>query len=192
MNIINKIIHTVGRYWFFLLIVILVALGAFSGDSPSPSLPPPIVLTNPVANQSTTLPIPVNAVSLPTGTVLKRLPGHLQGDGTLEIDNGTSQDAVAKLITGGTSVYTVYIKANSNYTIKYISDGTYWLAFTQGTNWDSNTKKFTRNNSFSSFQDTFDFETTATQYTTYSITLNPVVGGTARTDTVNGDQFSAY
>lgn len=191
MNI-NKIIHTIGRYWFLLLIVVLVALGAFSGDSSSSSLPPPVVLTNPMPNQSATLPIPTNAVSLPTGTVLKRLPSHLQGEGTLEIDNGTNQDAVAKLITGGTSVYTVYIKANSNYTIKNISDGIYWLAFTQGTDWDSSTKKFTRNNSFSSFQDTFDFETSSTQYTTYSITLNPVVGGTARTDTVNGDQFSAY
>lgn len=189
MNI-NKIVHVIGRYWFPLLVVIIIAWSLLSGDSTS-SLPPPVV-TSPAVNPFDVLPPTTNAVSLPTGTVLKRLSGHLQGNGTLEIDNGTSQDAVAKLITGGTSVYTVYVKANSNYTIENISDGTYWLAFSGGINWDSSTKKFTQNISFSSFKDTFDFETTATQYTTYSITLNPVAGGTAQTDTVNSDQFSAY
>lgn len=190
MNI-SKIIHIIGRYWFFLLVAAIIFGSVLSGDSSSSSLPAPVV-TNPTVHQSTALPLPANIVSLPTGTVIKRLPSYLQGDGTLEIDNGTSQDAVAKLITGGTSVYTVYIKANSNYTIKNISDGTYWLAFASGINWDSNTKKFTHSVGFSSFQDTFDFETTDTQYTGYSITLNPVAGGTARTDTVNGEQFNAY
>lgn len=190
MNI-NNILHNLGRYWFLILVVVLVVWGVIGDSGSSSTLPPPAPATAQVA-PSTALPLPANIVSLSTGTVIKRVPTYLQGDGELNIDNGTGYDAVAKLIRNGTSVFTVYIKTGTKYTIKNISDGTYWLAFTQGINWDSTTKKFTNSNSSSSFDSTFDYETTDTQYTTYEITLNPVVGGTAETSSVNSDQFDAY
>lgn len=146
--------------------------------------------------------------SLANGTILKaRNPDYFNGDGQLRIDNGTNYDAVAKLIhkgfwdgmnegTGGTSILTVYIKAGNSYTITNVSDGTYWLAFMQGTDWDTTNKKFVRNISYQSFDDTFNFTTTEDdQYVHYSkfrVTLNPVVGGTAETSPVNPAQFDAY
>lgn len=136
------------------------------------------------------------AVSLANGTILKKNTAYLYGDGELHIKNGTSLDAVAKLIRGGSSVFTVYIKANSNYTITGVSDGIYWLAFAQGLDWDSTTQKFRRNIQYSSFDETFDFTTTEDyQYIYYSefeVTLHPVVGGTAETSSVDPTQFNAY
>ncbi|MEX0998371.1 MAG: zinc ribbon domain-containing protein [Thermodesulfobacteriota bacterium] len=136
------------------------------------------------------------AVSLANGTILKKNITYLYGDGKLYIKNGTNLDAVAKLIRGGSSVFTVYIKANSNYTIAGVSDGIYWLAFAQGLDWDSTTQKFRRNIQYSSFDETFDFTTTEDyQYIYYSefeVTLNPVIGGTAETSSVDPAQFNAY
>jgi hypothetical protein len=135
---------------------------------------------------------PTSNVSLANGTIIKKNTLYLRGDGELEIKNGTSLDAVAKLIRNGTSVLTIYIKANNNYTIKNISDGTYWLAFAQGTDWNSTTQKFNRNPQYSVFDETFNYITTDTQYWTFEVTLNPVVGGTAETSDVDPSQFNAY
>ena len=131
-------------------------------------------------------------MSLSTGTVLKQRSAYLQGDGTLTISNGTDGDAVIKLINAGTSVFTVYIQKGDSYTIKNISDGSYRVAFDQGTNWDSATGAFTNDEGSQFFEDVLDYATTNSQYTTYSLTLNAVEGGTAQTDTVNSSQFSQY
>ncbi len=160
-------------------------------DDSSSALPPPATQEEQLAQQVSLAP----AFSLPTGTVLKKNPAYMQGDGELTISNGTQYDAVAKLITNGssgTSVFTVYVKAHDDYVIKNILDGSYRLAFAQGSNWDSASKEFTRDESFSSFDDAFDYETTSTQFTTYSITLNAVDGGTAETSAVDPNQFAAY
>ncbi len=99
---------------------------------------------------------------------------------------------MAKLIRGGTSVLTVYIKANNAYTMRDISDGVYWLAFALGLDWDSTTQKFRSNRQYSAFEDTFNFTTTNEEYTIFEVTLNPVLGGTAETTDVNPQQFDAY
>ncbi|MFA4998602.1 MAG: zinc ribbon domain-containing protein [Candidatus Paceibacterota bacterium] len=136
------------------------------------------------------------AFSLPNGTIIKKNNYYLQGDGELQIKNGTNLDAVAKLIHGGTSggksILTVYIKANSTYTILDISDGIYWLVFAQGSDWDSTSQKFKRNTQYSAFEDTFDFTTAYSEYTIFEVTLNPVVGGTAETNDVPASQFDQY
>jgi len=144
-----------------------------------------------------TIPQPSSpAFSLPNGTIIKENNYYLQGEGELQIKNGTNLDAVAKLIhggaSGGTSILTVYIKANNTYTMRNISDGTYWLAFAQGSDWDSTLKKFKYNTQYSVFDDAFDFITTHDKYRTWEVTLNPVVGGTAETSDVAGSQFDQY
>lgn len=145
-------------------------------------------------NQSNFTPQP--AISLATGTVIKRNTTYLQGEGKLEIKNGTNLDAVAKLVRNSTSVLTVYIKANSNYTMTNISNGTYKLAFAQGLDWDSINQKFRRNEQYSIFDKSLSF--TATEdgqyyyYSTFEVTLHPVVGGDAETSNVNPDLFDSY
>lgn len=135
-------------------------------------------------------------VSLANGAILKKNNVYLQEHGELLIKNGTSLDAVAKLISGGTSILTVYIKANNSYTMTDISDGIYWLAFAQGLDWDSTTQKFRRNTQYSAFDETFDFTTAEDSqyyhYPGFEVTLNPVVGGTAETSSVDPAQFNAY
>lgn len=139
-------------------------------------------------------------ISLPNGTVLKSIPHYLTGPGKLEIKNGTDLDAVAKLVNIDykKSIYTVYIKANSNYRISKISDGEYELFFAHGRDWDKETKKFLVNNSCSKFEDKFNFTTEKeyqsdgihTRYHTFKITLHPVIGGSAKTDTVSENEFN--
>ncbi|OGJ55214.1 hypothetical protein A2880_02795 [Candidatus Peribacteria bacterium RIFCSPHIGHO2_01_FULL_49_38] len=200
--------HTIGRYWAIALIGILIVWGYFaSADNSSTQAPLPAPVTqtsdtytnkvvgdtiDSTSNLSLQAQSDAPAVSLPTGTILKKRSAYLQGYGELEIKNGTNEDAVAKLIRDGTSVLTIYIKANSTYTMKDVSDGTYWLAFAQGIDWDADTKTFSRNVGYSSFEETFDFVTTDSQYTIFEVTLNPVVGGTAETETVDASQFNAY
>ena len=179
-----------------ILLGIIFVVWIFSGDEPlynsggtKAPLPPPV---KQISDDSVEFTPPTPAVSLPNGTILKKNSVYLRGDGELQIKNGTGLDAVAKLIHGGTSVLTVYIKANSTYTMLDISDGIYWLAFAQGLDWDSVTQKFRRNTQYSVFEDTFDFTTTYSQYTIFEVTLNPVIGGTAETNDIPGSQFDQY
>ncbi|MDP2967077.1 MAG: zinc-ribbon domain-containing protein, partial [bacterium] len=159
-----------------------------SGSTKAPLPPPTTQVSNDVVEFTPTTP----AISLANGTILKKNSTYLQGYGELQIKNGTNLDAVAKLIQGGTSVLTVYIKANNTYTMLDISDGIYWLAFAQGLDWDSVTQKFRRDTQYSVFEDTFDFTTTYSQSTIFEVTLNPVIGGTAETNDIPGSQFDQY
>ena len=83
----------------------------------------------------------------------------------------------------------VYIRAGDSHTIRGIIDGVYILNFTLGKNWDEGSKKFTGKAVYQRFKDEFDFNTTSDQYTTWDVTLNPVVGGTADTEYLNEDEF---
>jgi len=190
-SITKDILRFVARWWFWLIIVGLMIWGAIGDSGTSTPLPTPNT-TAQSQQESTYVPDLTPGNSLPTGTVLKKRSAYLQGDGELEISNGTSYDAVAKLIRDGASVLTVYIKANSTYTMKDISDGTYWLAFVQGTDWNADTQKFNRNAHASAFDETFEFETTATQYSGWEVTLNAVAGGTAQSSDVDLSQFDQY
>jgi len=187
---IQGILRFVSRFWFLLLIGGFMLWGALEPDTSTP-LPTPDT-TAQAQQESTYVPDLTPGNSLPTGTVLKKRSTYLQGEGELQISNGTSYDAVAKLIRDGASVLTVYIKANSTYTMKNISDGTYWLAFAQGTDWNATTQKFNRNAQASAFDETFDFKTTATQTAGWEVTLNPVAGGTAQSSDVDPAQFDKY
>lgn len=132
--------------------------------------------------------------SLGNGTKLSNNPIYFKGDGELEIDNGTSLDAIAKLVNINTnkSIITVYIKARSVYNITEISDGDYKLFFNLGNDWDDKLKAFSVNSSYEVFEEKFDYKTTATQYQTFSVTLNPVVNGQAETNEVNPVEFGNY
>ncbi|MFA6554276.1 MAG: hypothetical protein WCS89_02095 [Candidatus Paceibacterota bacterium] len=134
--------------------------------------------------------------SLDNGYVFKKVSSYLDGDGQLLIKNGTSHDAVAKLLRNGTSIFTVYVRAENTYTITNISDGKYLLAFMQGVDWDTVNKTFVKSANSQSFDDIFDITTTEdSQYVKYSkftITLNPVIGGTAETSYMDPAQFNAY
>lgn len=145
---------------------------------------------------------PKTYFSLPNGTILSKNSYQLNGLGSLEIENGTSFDAIAKLVNTTTdkSIFTVYIKANSTYKINKISNGNYRLFFNLGNDWDTEIKAFVVNSSYEVFEENFDFTTSEyeegdyvrTQYATFSVTLNPVIGGQAKTKEINAIEFGSY
>lgn len=141
-------------------------------------------------------------ISLPNGTYLSKNNVFFRGFGQLKIDNWTNFDAVAKLVNTKTnkSVLTFYVQANNTYTIKNISNGKYKLFFNLGNDWDKDIKAFARNSSYELFEESFDFSTPrhtegeyiVTEYSTFSVTLNPVVGGNASTERIGWEEFSIY
>ncbi|WP_371482434.1 hypothetical protein [Kitasatospora sp. NBC_00315] len=119
--------------------------------------------------------------ALDNGTLVRE--GGRDGEGELTIENGGSSDAVLSLALDGKSVHSIYVGQGKNATLKGIEDGTYTVYFAGGTDWDPGTKAFTRNCGFSKFDDTMAFETGRT-YTTWTLTLQPTVGGNATTSDV--------
>ena len=118
---------------------------------------------------------------------------YFNGKGQLTIKNGTEDDAVVKIINANkASIGEYYIDANNEYTINDIVDGNYSLYFSLGKNWDEQGNKFITCKSFAKFDDNFNYITTYAQYTTYSVTLNPVIGGTANTTSVDESAFNSY
>ena len=126
---------------------------------------------------------------LSTGTFIKQTV-PLDGDGELEIDNGTSLDAVAVFTTlTDQVVFAVYVQAQSKFTVSGIRDGTYKLFFMLGEDWDEKGARFTRKVRRAVFEDNFPYTTTETTATVWSVTLHPVVGGTAETEDINEAEF---
>lgn len=204
-NILNKIIHFkfnkpsfnlnyLGIIPFIILIIVLVS-GRTDNQTKTDS--PQNIFTNTTENS-----LPANYNRLPNGMIISSLIDNSNGLGTLEIDNGTDDDAIAKLMDTkiSLSVFTVYIQAKSKFTIMNISDGIYKLYFQTGKDWDEKKKKFLFYPSFSKFTDDFLYTTTETdnydgirtRYSTYQVTLNPVIGGRAKTNTVTENEFEKY
>ncbi|MFC1404166.1 MULTISPECIES: hypothetical protein [Streptacidiphilus] len=131
--------------------------------------------------------------SLSTGTYLRDT--DRSGNGRLTIENGGDGDAVITLTRSGSRSFAVYIRKNGSYTVRGVRDGTYTVYFTTGSDWDSGRKGFTSGCAYQKFDDTLKFTTkyTSTQieYTTYTLSLYAVVGGTARTSDVPPGQFPA-
>jgi len=128
-----------------------------------------------------------------TGTIVQDT-GQRSGPGKLSIDNGTQFDGVAVLaLSNDTPVTAVYIRSGESSTLTDIRDGTYYLLFTTGEDWDGDEALFTKNPRFQRFEDPFNFQTTTTalgsQYTIWDVTLHPIVGGTAATLPLRPDQF---
>jgi hypothetical protein len=129
-----------------------------------------------------------------TGTAItNKIKG---GRGQLTIENGNDRDAVlllAKSSAPTKAVLAVYLRAGRSATIKNIKDGTYVVFFSLGKRWDSRTKAFTNEVDRSRFQDTIRFKTTRTAtmitWSTWTLTLQAVVGGTAPTQDVGEGDF---
>ena len=128
---------------------------------------------------------------LPNGKLVSA--GHLSGRGELTIDNGGSGDAVVTLSKGRKPAVSVYIRKDKKYTVKGVPDGSYAVFFTGGADWDGKARAFGRKCAFQRFEDSLKFSTTRvgdqTLYQTWRITLQPVVGGSARTADVDPSEF---
>lgn len=117
---------------------------------------------------------------------LKRSP---DGDahGELTVENGLDEDAVVIVTRDEEPVMSAYIRAAEDFTLEHIPDGTFDLYFVTGSDWDGG--QFLQTTDRSKFDDPVPFETTATTYSTWTVTLHPVEGGQATTSDVPEGDF---
>jgi len=188
---------------FFLIVGVFIIIIFFYFNGESKNQPTYHTNNKPaVVSPSGNINIKKEYNSLPNGTLLNSVPLYLKGLGQLKIENGINFDAVVKLVRSypRKSIYTVYIKAKSTYKIIGISNGIYNLYFTHGKDWDKENQKFLISRSYSKFEDDFNFTTRDVtkyngvyeKYSIYEITLHPVLGGSAKTDTISENEFSQF
>jgi hypothetical protein len=126
-----------------------------------------------------------------------RFPGK-QGPGTLAVENGTSQHAIAKLIdtVSNMKLRSFFIRSNTTGGINLIPNGRYRLVFAFGEKVAQEKDRFVTASGFSAFQETLDYSTTDTgdgiQFAKYHVTLQPVANGNAKTQTISENEFEAY
>ncbi|TYB59456.1 FecR domain-containing protein [Nonomuraea sp. PA05] len=117
----------------------------------------------------------------------------LNGRSSLEIDNGSSLDAVITVVKGKSKVFSVYVRKKAKFKVRGVRDGSYKIYFTHGADWDGKNKAFTRDCSFERFEKNVKFKTTftATQilWHDWRITLHSIAGGNVRTSPVDPDDF---
>ncbi|GGV16464.1 hypothetical protein GCM10010495_33470 [Kitasatospora herbaricolor] len=144
---------------------------------------------------------PASLTVPPTGQLQQRAldngamvrEGSLDGRGELSIENGGSGDAVLSLAKDGKSVHSIYVGKGQTAKFKGIEDGTYEVFFAGGSDWDPAAKAFTQDCDFSKFDEPLDFKTTRTsseiRWSTWTLSLQAVVGGNARTTDVPAGSY---
>jgi hypothetical protein len=163
---------------------------ALSTLTPSPTdTPTPIVIPT---DSPTAMPSETLAATLLTGTS-RPLTGLIMpnqsesGYGELTVENGTTRDGVVILTLNNVPMMAAYIRSGETFSMNGIRDGIYYLYFSTGDDW--NGKVFTTAPSHKKFEDSFEFTTGATTYTTWSVTLQGVVGGTAAAEEIDESVF---
>ena len=137
---------------------------------------------------------PTEYNSLPTGTRIEEDLGT-GGHGELKVENGTSEDAVARLsdVANDQTSRWFFVQAHSTAQVAHISEGMYKLTFTTGLNWVESEDAFSWHPSYSEFDRTFEFreqrDSEGVQYHSISVTLHPVRFGNVRTKTITREEF---
>lgn len=122
-------------------------------------------------------------------------PQNTGGRGALQISNGTNSDAIAKLVDVGTNktIRLTYIQANSELTVKNIRVGSYILKFSLGNGFIPESGKFQSSQSFSRFDEILNFSENRVgdriEWHTFSVTLNKVLYGNAKTSSIDESDF---
>jgi hypothetical protein len=111
------------------------------------------------------------------------------GLGTLKIENGTDDDALALLVDErGIVGRAVYVRSGQTDVIGSVPVGTYRLRFQLGKEWLAS-RRFCQVSASSEFNDPFEFRESpsehATEYSAFEVTFHPVFGGTARTHSIS-------
>jgi hypothetical protein len=181
----NRVLKLAGAVVVGFLVVCFVVIHHLSSEEhPQPQFD--LSLSIPVATEQ----VPANPRHLPNGTVLKDF--DYPGQGTLTIDNGTSRDAVVKLVGIGAvkASFEVYIGAGRSVNVPQVLDGFYEVYFALGIDWDDTI--FGYEKSFGKFDNIVTFKTTEYNYSTISMTLHTVAHGNARTSTVTQREFERF
>lgn len=138
--------------------------------------------------------------SLENGTILAEL--ETLGHSRFVVRNSTDRDAVVKLVdaTVGHTIAAVYVTANSSATIDELPEGSFAVLYSQGVDWDDNSKTFRRKKSFGKFDQNLDFipklEEAGPQiirrYHYITLELAPSVDGNMTKADISEEEFSKY
>jgi hypothetical protein len=135
---------------------------------------------------------PREPIALANGARLEPDVG-LTGEGTLTVDNGTSDDATVELVninTDESSRY-AYIQAHRKLTLKGIEAGAYHLMFSSGTNWAGD--DFTCSPSYSEFEKELVYAESVVgnrhRFHEMSVTLHTVPQGNVEIKTISRADF---
>lgn len=110
--------------------------------------------------------------------------------GELEVENGTADDGLVVITQmDDSAVVAFYVRAESSFTLTGIPDGDYWVYIASGQGWNETTHQMASVVDYERFEDMFPFETDASSYTIWSITLHPVPEGQAETEPVDPADF---
>lgn len=128
----------------------------------------------------------------PKGTIF--LQTSTQGHGQLTIDNGSKFDALVKLVSPQRkyTFISVYIHAGRSSTVTNIRPNSYKLIFALGEGWDDSRNAMLRIASTAAFDKLLTFVRSQDQYTSFKVTLHPVVGGNTQTVAIPKEDFLAY
>lgn len=121
------------------------------------------------------------------------------GECRLIVKNGSGHDAAVRLtdFDSGQTIRFVYVRSRDSYPILGIGDVTVFVRFETGADWIPACKGFIKNQDIEEFDDLIPFkvrteenEDSTTTYSTHaSLTLNPVIGGNAKTHRIGRDRF---
>ena len=165
------------------------AVPAPASAGPAPSILP---VTPPPSVEVDTGPGPSGPRPANGAVITKR---GKSGRGELSIENGTDLDALVTLSLGGKAARAVYVRSSSSTELQGIADGTYDIFVAQGDGWNKDLRRFTESPDYAKFEEPAPFQTVresdAIRYTRLSITLQPVVGGDARTVPVDPEAVPA-
>lgn len=112
------------------------------------------------------------------------------GLGSIIVENGTQDDAIV-VITGADKkpLASFYVRKAEKFTLKSLSDGSYMLYFTTGAEWDGELQRFLEVKTLKMLDKPLSFSTTATTFSTWNVTLQPMPGGTSSASDVTLTNF---
>jgi len=113
-----------------------------------------------------------------------------RGMGQLTVDNGTASDGLVVLVNGTNKpLIGFYVRGKNQFTLSGIPDGNYQIFFTKGDEWDGEDRKFLKVESTKKMDSRLAFTTSATSYSTWTISLQPVAGGNTQTSDIPPGDF---
>lgn len=129
-------------------------------------------------------------IFLSTGQRLEEDNG-ISGQSEFSVENGTSFDAVVRLkeVDTRATARLVIVKAHESYTIEYIEPGTYSALFLLGKGWVQECFDFQEAGGYQEFQEPLIFDQNQDSASTWSVSLQPVIGGTGKTRTIDRRRF---
>ena len=166
----------------------LAAVGkgtAYSGDLPK------AISAMTAAGYAVPLVLPVMPTQPDTrpanGTLLKDTASG--GQGTLSITGSAGGDALVELVSGHTPVIQVYVRQHTTAHVNGIPDGTYDVYTATGAGWDGPAASFTRECRFDETNAPLNYQTTATTFTEYTLTIDAVAGGNTTVTPLDSHDF---